>query len=62
MNFPKVVAIDLDGVIVDTYKIHVIGWKTILESYGIKANDEMFANYHGLPTKKRLRSSFLNFR
>jgi len=55
MNQIKVLAIDLDGVIVDSFQIHVRGWEYIIQLLGGKKDKALFENLHGVPTREAIK-------
>src|SRR5438045_9764918 len=55
---PKLVILDLDGVLADTYSIHVRGWSSILRSYGVVPQPSLFNDLRGIPTRQALQKLF----
>ena len=55
----KVIIFDLDGVLVDTKKIHFIALNNALEKFKCKkiTPDQHSKIYDGLPTNEKLKSS-----
>lgn len=53
-SVPSLVAIDLDGVLADTFDIHVAGWKLIMAELGCLPDAQVVSDLRGVPTRTAL--------
>lgn len=51
---PRVFVLDLDGVILDTFRIHVRSWIAIAANFGRDAPESIFEGYKGVATRDAL--------
>ncbi|PTX56822.1 phosphoglycolate phosphatase-like HAD superfamily hydrolase [Litoreibacter ponti] len=54
LSEPRVVVLDLDGVILDTFRVHVASWTAIAANFGKDVSVVNFENYKGVETRDAL--------
>jgi beta-phosphoglucomutase-like phosphatase (HAD superfamily) len=54
MKYPALILVDLDGVIVKSYEIHVQGWLAIMQLLGRRRRRDLCMDIRGVPTKDAL--------
>jgi beta-phosphoglucomutase len=54
MKSPALILIDLDGVIVNSFEIHVQGWLAIMQLLGYRRSRNLCTDIRGVPTREAL--------
>lgn len=54
MKYPALILVDLDGVIVKSFEIHVQGWLSIMQLLGRRRRRDLCTDIRGIPTKEAL--------
>ncbi len=54
MFYLKAIIFDLDGVLINSIKYHVISWKTAFENHGIKVSEEELYLYEGMSFRETI--------